>query len=78
MVSGDELHSAAGSAGLVSLAGPRQARRVHACHVTSIMLAEIVEAQDLEILLKDTRKNSVVIGPALGAGDCRGFGGVVA
>ncbi len=79
VVSGDELHTGAsrlsalaalrGGAGLVSIAGAREALLVHAGHVTSIMLAEAAGAGGLLSLLEDRRKNAVVIGPAAGVGE---------
>jgi hydroxyethylthiazole kinase-like uncharacterized protein yjeF len=78
VVSGTQFHTgaarlAAGAAlragaGLVSLAGDRDALKVHAAHVTSIMLAELENAKSLEELLTDDRHNAVVIGPAAGVG----------
>jgi NAD(P)H-hydrate epimerase len=55
-------------AGLVTLTGSKQALMVHAAHVTSIILHEASTADSLEVLLKDARKNAVVIGPAAGVG----------
>ena len=79
VVSGDELHSGAArlaawaaarvGAGLVSLAGTRDALLVHAGHVSSIMLDEVTSGQELGVLLGDRRKNAVVIGPATGVGE---------
>lgn len=55
-------------AGLVSLAGARDALLVHANHVTSIMLKEAPQWAALEQVLGQTKARSVVIGPAAGVG----------
>lgn len=55
-------------AGVVSLAGDADALRVHAAHVTSIMLKPVHDAKAAADLLDDQRINSVVIGPAAGVG----------
>lgn len=78
VVSGDALHSGAArlaamgaaraGAGLVTVAGDREALMVHAAHLTAIMLAETSDAAALADFLTDTRKNAVVIGPATGVG----------
>lgn len=78
VVSGDELHSGAArmaaraalrvGAGLVTIAGTRQALAVHAAQVTAIMLIEVNEASDLAGVLSDTRKNAVAMGPGMGVG----------
>jgi len=78
VVSGDELHTGASrlaaraalriGAGLVTLAGTRDALRIHAAQVTDIMLAEAADAAGLNDVLKDERKNALLIGPAAGVG----------
>lgn len=78
VVSGDALHSGAArlagqaaariGAGLVTLAGTREALLVHAAHVTAIMLAEADGPDGLAELLGDTRKNALVMGPGMGNG----------
>jgi NAD(P)H-hydrate epimerase len=55
-------------AGLVTVASPRAALPINAAHLTSIMLAEADDAMALGHLLADRRRNSVVLGPALGVG----------
>lgn len=55
-------------AGVVSLAGEAASLRVHAAHVTAIMLKPAENAAELADLLGDKRMNAVVLGPALGIG----------
>ncbi len=79
IMSGDELHSGAArlaaraalriGAGLVSLAGKKEALLVHANHVSAIMLKEISNVTDLSNLLRDKRYNALIIGPAFGVGE---------
>ena len=78
VVSGDALHTGAArlsamgaarsGAGLVTIAGERDALMVHAAHVTVIMLAEIGAGTRLGDLMADARKNALVIGPGCGVG----------
>ena len=53
-------------AGIVTLAGTRDALRIHAAHLTSILL---VEAEHPGPLLGDPRLGACIIGPAAGIGD---------
>lgn len=55
-------------AGLVTVAGEREALLVHAAHVTSIMLHEAADVAALKEYLGDERRNAVIIGPAAGVG----------
>jgi ADP-dependent NAD(P)H-hydrate dehydratase / NAD(P)H-hydrate epimerase len=55
-------------AGLVSLASPTAALAVNASHLTSILLAEIDSPLALENFLMDSRRNVVLLGPAMGVG----------
>src|SRR5262249_20305600 len=53
-------------AGLVTLAGVRDALAVHAAHVTAIMLAEAADRDAFARLIEDHRYNVLVIGPGAG------------
>jgi hydroxyethylthiazole kinase-like uncharacterized protein yjeF len=55
-------------AGLVSLAGREAALRVHAAHVTAIMLKPFDKVAGLTRLLGEHRVRSAIIGPAAGIG----------
>ena len=56
-------------AGLTSIAGSRDALRIHAAHVTSIMLKPCESQDDLRALLADKRITSLCIGPGAGVND---------
>ena len=53
-------------AGLISLCGTADALRIHAAHVTAIMLRHAETASDLKDLLDDARLTTLALGPGLG------------
>jgi len=55
--------------GLVTVAAPADAVAVIAAQLTAIMIAPWESRQDAAGILRDTRLNSVVIGPGFGVGD---------
>jgi ADP-dependent NAD(P)H-hydrate dehydratase / NAD(P)H-hydrate epimerase len=63
------LAAARTGAGLTSLIGPSAALRIHAQHVTSIMLKPVDKDEDLRVLLSDKRIAALCIGPAAGVND---------
>ncbi len=56
-------------AGLVTLASPPDALMVNAAHLTAVMLARMDGADGLAEILADTRRNALVLGPAVGVGE---------
>ncbi len=56
-------------AGLVTVASPRDALEINACHLTDIMLRQVDGASGITQLLTDTRKNALLIGPGHGVGE---------
>lgn len=63
------MAAARSGAGLVSLVGRDDALAVHAAHVSSTMLKSVAGASDLALLLADTRRTAMCIGPAAGVSD---------
>ena len=55
-------------AGLVTLASPRDALGINAAHLTAVMLTPCDSPADLALILRDPRKNSLVMGPGAGVG----------
>ncbi len=56
-------------AGLVTVFSPEDAVIVNACHLTSIMIEPYKTTEDLGLLLQDSRKNAVLIGPGAGVNE---------
>ncbi len=55
-------------AGLVTLASPREALVINAAHLTAVMLTPCDSPADLASILRDPRKNALVMGPGAGVG----------
>lgn len=55
-------------AGLVTVASPPSALPENAAHLTAIMLQPCADAHALSEILKDARRNAVLIGPGAGVG----------
>lgn len=55
-------------AGLVTLTGSKAATAVNAAHSTAVMVESFTGAKGLGAILKDARKNAVLIGPGAGVG----------
>lgn len=53
-------------AGLVTITAPRASAPVYSCYRASIMVDAWETAEDLKALLRDERKNVLVLGPGLG------------
>ncbi len=63
------MAAARGGSGLTTIVGSREALRVHAQHLTSIMLKPIENLDELRVLLEDDRLSAICIGPAAGISD---------
>ena len=63
------MAAARSGAGLTTLIGARDSLRIHAHHVTSIMLKPVENDKDLRLLLADKRITALCIGPAAGVND---------
>jgi NAD(P)H-hydrate epimerase len=56
-------------AGLVTIAAPEVAYPIYAGAMVGVMVRKTAGLADLQILLSDTRRNAVLIGPGAGAGE---------
>lgn len=56
-------------AGLVTVASPPEALLVTASHLTAVMTTSFKGSEGLAAILRDTRKNAVLIGPGNGVGE---------
>ncbi len=63
------LAAARCGAGLTTILGSRDALRVHANHVSSIMLRPVESLEDLQPVWDDNRQKAFCIGPAAGIND---------
>ena len=59
-------------AGLVSLAGEASALRIHAAHLTAIMLKSVESPDDLSRLLSGQRIGAIALGPGFGVTEDKG------
>jgi ADP-dependent NAD(P)H-hydrate dehydratase / NAD(P)H-hydrate epimerase len=63
------LAAARSGAGLTSIVGSREALKIHAHHLSSIMLKPVETQEDLRVLFEDKRITAMCIGPAAGVSD---------
>ena len=63
------LSAARSGAGLTTIVGSREAMRIHAAHVTSIMLKPIERLEEWRTLLGDNRIKACCIGPGAGVSE---------
>jgi ADP-dependent NAD(P)H-hydrate dehydratase / NAD(P)H-hydrate epimerase len=63
------LAAARSGAGLITIVGDRDGLRIHAHHLSSIMLKPIDTQDDVRVLLEDKRITAMCIGPAAGVHD---------
>lgn len=63
------LAAARSGAGLTTIVGSHDALKIHAHHLSSIMLKPVETQDDLRVLLEDKRITAMCIGPAAGVND---------